>query len=166
VIPEGQPLPATTIYINLKNGQCLQYERGDAAPGPLLATHDLAGGAGKDSVQFHTEPAGAETAPPDDATWEADRTIANLKARIEPRMPIICSDQEQLGAVLQIDRGNWIKLRDAAGRNHWIPIAWVARVEAAVYLEPTSEQARQDWSASPPRTIRREGPRSGVGLDG
>jgi hypothetical protein len=164
VIPEGQPIPETTIYINLKNGQCLQHSRGEAAPGPLLATHDLAGGGGKESAQFHTEPAGAHTAPPADATWSSERAVTNLKARIEPHMPIICSDQEQLGVVDHLDQGNSIKLtKDQAGQHHWVPMTWVARVDQAVYLDRPSEQARQEWSASPLQSIRREGPRSGTG---
>jgi hypothetical protein len=57
VIPEGGTIPQTTIYLNLKNGIALRYEFGQHAPAPLLATHDLAGGRGADSSQFHGAPA-------------------------------------------------------------------------------------------------------------
>jgi hypothetical protein len=59
VVWEGATVPEATIYVNLKNGQHVRYERGARAPAPLLAAHNLAGARGKDSTQFHTAPAGA-----------------------------------------------------------------------------------------------------------
>ncbi len=57
VIPEGGMIPQTTIYLNLKNGQSFKYEFGQRAPAPMLAEHDLAGGRGADTTQFHGSPA-------------------------------------------------------------------------------------------------------------
>jgi hypothetical protein len=62
VIADGEGVPDTTTYINLKNGQIHEYAAGQPASGPLLPTHDLSGGHGRDSRQFHTAPAGAHTA--------------------------------------------------------------------------------------------------------
>ena len=59
IVVEGQTVPETTVYVDLKNGQCRQHTAGEVAGGPLLPTHDLSGGRGKDSSQFHTEPPGA-----------------------------------------------------------------------------------------------------------
>ncbi len=64
IVGEGDPVPDTTSYINVKNGQCRQYERGEPADGPLLATHNLSGARGGDSTQFHTQPAGAHFPDP------------------------------------------------------------------------------------------------------
>jgi hypothetical protein len=61
VIDEGQPVPESTVYINLKNGLCRPYQAGEPANGPLLPTHDLSGGRGADDTQFHTKPHGAHT---------------------------------------------------------------------------------------------------------
>ncbi len=61
VIAEGDAVPETTIYINVKNGLCQQYQAGEPAAGPLLPTHDLSGGHGADDTQFHTKPRGAQT---------------------------------------------------------------------------------------------------------
>jgi hypothetical protein len=58
VIEEHQPVPETTDYINLRNGQIHRFEMGVRADGPLLPVHDLSGGGGKDSTQFFTEPGG------------------------------------------------------------------------------------------------------------
>jgi hypothetical protein len=60
VVLDGASVPETTIYINLKNGLCRQYTAGEPADGPLLPAHDLAGGRGTDSTQFHTAPRGAQ----------------------------------------------------------------------------------------------------------
>lgn len=63
VIAEGQEIPETTIYLNLKTAQQLLYEVGQRANAPLLPVHDLAGGRGADSTQFHTSPPGAHGVP-------------------------------------------------------------------------------------------------------
>lgn len=59
VIPAGAPAPETTVYLNLRNGQTFQVEQGAPVSGPVLAAHNLTGGRGRDSEQFHTAPAGA-----------------------------------------------------------------------------------------------------------
>ncbi|MGE5335452.1 MAG: hypothetical protein ACM3N4_12175 [Nitrososphaerota archaeon] len=63
VILEGVKIPESTIYLNLKNGQQLPYEAGMRANAPLLPVHDLAGGRGADSSQFHSSPPGAHGVP-------------------------------------------------------------------------------------------------------
>ncbi len=62
-ILEGGEIPETTIYLNLKNGQQLPYEAGMIANAPLLPVHDLSGGRGADSSQFHSSPPGAYGVP-------------------------------------------------------------------------------------------------------
>jgi hypothetical protein len=59
VVPQGQSVPETTQYLNLKDGQLRIYDLGETADGPLLAAHNLAGGRGRDSDQFRTAPRGA-----------------------------------------------------------------------------------------------------------
>ena len=63
IIQEGTPVPDSTGYVNLKNGQVHRCERGTPATGPLLAEHDLSGGRGKDDSQFEGSPFGAHPAP-------------------------------------------------------------------------------------------------------
>ena len=62
IIADGDPVPDSTNYINLKNGQIHTYNKGEPASGPLLAVHNLSGGSGKDSTQFETTPPGAQPA--------------------------------------------------------------------------------------------------------
>ncbi len=59
IIQDGQRIPESTAYINVRNGCCQDYEIGEIADGPLLATHNLSGGRGRDSSQFFTAPDGA-----------------------------------------------------------------------------------------------------------
>jgi hypothetical protein len=63
IVHEHTIVPETTEYINLKNGQIRQYEVGERADAPLLATHNLSGGRGQDSTQFHTSPPDAHGVP-------------------------------------------------------------------------------------------------------
>lgn len=63
VIAEGQPVPETAQYINLKNALIMTYQLGERAQGPMLPVHDLAGAHGKDDTQFHTSPPGAHGVP-------------------------------------------------------------------------------------------------------
>ena len=63
VIQAGEPVPDTTGYINLLNGQIIQCERGTPATGPMLAEHDLSGARGKNDTQFEGAPFGAHPAP-------------------------------------------------------------------------------------------------------
>lgn len=60
LILEGHPVPDSTSYINVKNGQILPYEAGQRAAGPLLPAHELSGARGKSDEQFENHPAGAE----------------------------------------------------------------------------------------------------------
>lgn len=59
VIMQGQHIPETTYYVNLKNGERQLHQAGTRAEGPLLPSHDLAGGHGKSDEQFEGAPPGA-----------------------------------------------------------------------------------------------------------
>ena len=61
VIDDGDSVPESTVYINVKTGLCRPYQAGEPAHGPLLPTHDLSGGRGADDTQFRTKPRGAHT---------------------------------------------------------------------------------------------------------
>lgn len=64
IIDQGETVPETARYIDVKNGQIHQHTAGEIAGGPLLPVHDLAGGGGKDDAQFHTTPPGARSQRP------------------------------------------------------------------------------------------------------
>lgn len=59
VIMDGQRIPETAYYVNLKSGLRQRHEAGTYAAGPLLPAHDLAGAHGKSDEQFEGAPPGA-----------------------------------------------------------------------------------------------------------
>jgi hypothetical protein len=63
IVTDGAPVPETSDYINLKNGQIHAYQIGEPADGPLLAVHDMAGGRGRETDQYRTAPPGAHGTP-------------------------------------------------------------------------------------------------------
>lgn len=63
VLMDGATAPETTDYMNLKNGQTQRFQEGDRISGPALPVHDLAGGRGADSTQFHHAPRGSRGVP-------------------------------------------------------------------------------------------------------
>ncbi len=52
LIDEGEPVPETTQYLDLKNGQIHLLEKGETTHGEILPAHDLSGGDGRDDSQF------------------------------------------------------------------------------------------------------------------
>jgi hypothetical protein len=63
VLYDGDTVPETTDYINLKNGQIHTCQEGEHISGPALPVHDLAGGHGTDSTQFNHAPRGSRGVP-------------------------------------------------------------------------------------------------------
>jgi len=71
--------------------------------------------------------------------------------RITEHMAVVCLTGETIGAVDHLDAGNTIKLtKDDDGNHHWIPLAWVARIDSEVHLDRPGELAREEWSDSNP----------------
>lgn len=82
----------------------------------------------------------------------ASSATTNLAAQIKEQMPVVGSDNQPVATVDHLDPGNTIKLtKDAQGQHHWIPLAWVQRVDAQVHLNRPARQARQEWSTSAPQ---------------
>ena len=71
---------------------------------------------------------------------------------IKEHMPVICSEGEQIATVDHLDAGDTIKLtKDKQGQHHWIPLAWVSRVDEHVHIDRPGAMAMQEWSATPPQ---------------
>lgn len=74
--------------------------------------------------------------------------------QIKEHMPVIDSNSMEFAVVDHLDHGNTIKLtRDDEGNHHWIPIAWVTRIDDCVHLDRPGDQARQEWSTSNPADL-------------
>ncbi len=74
---------------------------------------------------------------------------------IQPHMPVVGSDKEEVGTVDHLDGTDTIKLSksdSADGKHHWIPLEWVDTVEDdSVVLTLSAERARQDWRTESPQ---------------
>jgi hypothetical protein len=70
--------------------------------------------------------------------------------QIREHMPVVCSNGKQFGTVDRMD-GDAIKLtKDDQGQHHWIPSAWVTRVDAHVHIDRPGDQAMREWSSTAP----------------
>jgi len=70
-------------------------------------------------------------------------------ASIKPHMPVVCSEGGKFAVVDHIGSDNTsIKLaKDASGRHHYIPIAWVTEVDDAVHIDRPGKQAMREWTS-------------------
>ncbi len=75
-------------------------------------------------------------------------------SKIREHMTVVDSNGQALATVDHLDAGNTIKLtKDDEGNHHWIPLAWVARVDTDVHLDRAGDLARQEWSDSNPADL-------------
>ena len=75
-------------------------------------------------------------------------------SQIKDHMPVVCSMESQFATVDHLDAGHSIKLtKDEQGNHHWIPIAWVTRVDGQVHIDRSATQAMQEWSTSGPEDL-------------
>lgn len=75
-------------------------------------------------------------------------------SKIKDHMAVVGSNGEPLATVDHLDAGNTIKLtKDEEGHHHWIPLAWVARIDREVHLDRTGELAKEEWSDSSPADL-------------
>lgn len=77
-----------------------------------------------------------------------------FRDQIKEHMPVVGSDTNEIGKVDHLDSGETIKLtRDDNGNHHWIPLAWVHRVDEHVHLDRPGGQASKEWSDSSPAAL-------------
>jgi len=108
-------------------------------------------------AQASVSPAGGSSAPQRPATAPAPAQAAApssppspFLAQIREHMPVMAANGESIGTVDALEGGNTIKLtKDAQGHHHWIPLAWVARVDKQVRLNRPAQQVRREWATRP-----------------
>lgn len=75
-------------------------------------------------------------------------------SKITEHMSIVGSDHTDVGTVDHLDEQDMVKItKDDSGKHHWIPVAWVARVDEHVHLDRPGAQAKEEWSDSPPKAL-------------
>ncbi len=69
---------------------------------------------------------------------------------IREHMPVVCSNGKQFGTVDGVDSDSIKLTKDDQGQHHWIPMAWVTRVDDQVHVDRPGDQAMREWLTSPP----------------
>ena len=77
--------------------------------------------------------------------------VDEMQSKIQPHMPVVCSNNGQFATVDHVDKGNSIKLtKDDQGQHHWIPMDWVTRVDQHVHVDRPGDQAMREWKTEAP----------------
>ncbi len=70
--------------------------------------------------------------------------------KIQPEMPVVCSNDGQFAVVDHLEGQKEIKLKkDAQGKHHFIPLSWVTVVDDKVHVDRPGQQAMKEWRAEP-----------------
>ena len=73
-------------------------------------------------------------------------------SKIKTSMSVVCSNEAQFGVVDHMEGATTIKLnKDGKGVHHYIPLAWVTRIDDKVHVDRPGADAMRDWSTSPPK---------------
>jgi hypothetical protein len=72
-------------------------------------------------------------------------------SQIKPHLPVVCSKDGQFAVVDHMEGANDIKLaKDDKGVHHFIPLAWVTKVDDKVHVNRPGDQAMREWSTVGP----------------
>ena len=70
-------------------------------------------------------------------------------AQIKHHMPVVASNNDQLGVVDHVDGQNLKLTRDERGQHHYIPLDWISTVDDKVHVDRPGEQVLREWSTRP-----------------
>lgn len=71
--------------------------------------------------------------------------------QIKPHTPVVCSNDGQFAVVDHVEGADSIKLaKDKQGVHHFIPLAWVTKVDDKVHVDRPGDQAMREWSTNAP----------------
>jgi len=70
-------------------------------------------------------------------------------ASVKPHMPVVCSEGGQFAVVDHVASDNrTLKLaKDESGVHHYIPFAWVTKVDDKVHIDRPGVQAMREWTS-------------------
>ena len=70
-------------------------------------------------------------------------------SQIKPKTPVVCSKNGQFAVVDHMEGPDCIKLaKDDKGVHHFIPLAWVTKVDDKVHVDRPGERAVREWSTT------------------
>jgi hypothetical protein len=88
---------------------------------------------------------------------EQRRSGVDVASKIREHMPVVCSNNKEFGMVDRVE-GESIKLtKDDYGQHHWIPLAWVTKVDSQVHVDRPGEQVMREWSTMAPQQSQMPG---------
>ena len=71
---------------------------------------------------------------------------------IKEHMEVLGSDGQHVGTVDHLEGADKIKLAKSdpksGGQHHFIPVAWVAKVDAHVHLSKSSQDVTKQWQSA------------------
>ncbi len=71
--------------------------------------------------------------------------MINIK-KIQPDMPVVCSEDGQFAVVDHMEGNDSIKLKkDKMGKHHFIPMSWVTTIDKKVHIDRPGDQAMKEW---------------------
>ena len=74
-------------------------------------------------------------------------------SQIKPNTPVVCSNNRQFGVVDHMEGTDTIKLsKDDKGQHHYIPTAWVKKIDDKIHIDRPGDQAMREWSTTPTAT--------------
>ena len=69
---------------------------------------------------------------------------------IKPHMPVVGSNDQQVGLVDHLEGRDLIKLvKDDRGQHHYIPLEWVTSVDDKVHVDRAADEVRRQWQDTP-----------------
>jgi len=72
-------------------------------------------------------------------------------SQIKEHMPVVGSDQQDIGTVDHMQGAKHIKLTKGSGTaHHFIPLDWVKSVDTKVHVSKTAKEAQQQWTTEAP----------------
>ena len=72
-------------------------------------------------------------------------------SQIKEHMPVVGSDQQEIGKVDHMQGERTIKLAKGSGTtHHYIPLDWVKSVDTKVHISKSASEAKQQWADSAP----------------
>lgn len=85
------------------------------------------------------------------ATQRPGGTVRVTSASLRENMLVLGTDGETIGMVDGPAPEETVRLKgDSLGQHHWIPLAWIERVDDQAHLDRPGQQARQEWLSSEP----------------
>lgn len=74
-----------------------------------------------------------------------------MASQIKEHMEIVGSNDQYFAIVDDVE-GDAIKVtKDEQGQHHYIPMAWVERVDEHVHLSRPGDQVMTEWTTDPPQ---------------